>query len=145
MVGEPTAPFGGLRWSAIWRAAGAMAIFLVPVGLLQASQEGAAALILTGVILFLGMVAGFGAAKLAWERPIPNGAAAGALAYLFVQGAGFIRRAVADEDLPSIVSVIYLALLMATCGMVGAALERRTRALRVTADGPTGDEGETTR
>ncbi len=143
MAGDPAAPFGGLRWSAIWRAAGAMAVFLVPVGLLQASQDGSAALILTGVILLLGMVAGFGAAKLAVDRPIPNGAAAGALAYLIVQGAGVVRRVVAGEDLPSAVNVVYLALLMATCGMVGAALERRTRALRVAADDPRGDEGAT--
>jgi len=127
-----------LRWDAIWRAAVSVSVFLLPIGILQRvlvdndtiEAGSAASFAFFAVILVLGAIAGFGAAKLARERPIPNGAAAAALAYLIVQGAGLVRRLVSGGSLPSPFSVVYLALLMATCGMLGAALERRSRPLR---------------
>jgi hypothetical protein len=141
-VTDPEAPrvsaVRALRWDAIWRAAVSVSVFLLPIGIVQrvlvdndTIEAGSAASFgFFGVILLLGAIAGFGAAKLARERPVPNGAAAAALAYLIVQGAGLIRRAVTGGSLPSPLSVVYLALLMATCGMLGAALERRSRPLR---------------
>ncbi len=137
---QPQEPaLAALRWGAIWRAAVSVSVFLLPIGILQRvlidndtiepGSPGSFAFF--AVILVLGAVAGFGAAKLARERPIPNGAAAAALAYLIVQGAGLLRRLIWDSStLPSPFSVVYLALLMATCGMLGAALERRSRPLR---------------
>ncbi len=135
----PETAFRALRWGAIWRAAVSVSVFLLPIGILQRvlvdndtiEAGGLGSLAFFAVILLLGAVAGFGAAKLARERPIPNGAAAAALAYLIVQGAGLVRRLIWDaSSLPSPFSVVYLALLMATCGMLGAALERRSRPLR---------------
>jgi hypothetical protein len=127
-----------LRWAAIWRAAVSVSVFLLPIGILQRvwvdngtiEKDSPASFGIFAIILVLGAVAGFGAAKLAQQRPIPNGAAAAALAYLIVQGAGLVRRLFSGGSLPSPVSIVYLALLMATCGMLGAVLERRTRPLR---------------
>lgn len=127
-----------LRWDAIWRAAISVSLFLIPIGILQRVlidndtivQGGPAALVLSALILTLGAVAGFGAAKLARTHVLPNGAAAAALAYLIAQTAGLIRRSITGGTTPSVVTIAYLALLMATCGMLGAALERRSRALR---------------
>lgn len=127
-----------LRWDAIWRAAISVSLFLIPMGIIQRvlidhgtiDKGGTAALVLSALILTLGAVAGFGAAKLARTHVLPNGAAAAALAYLIAQAAGLLRRAIMGGTIPSVVTIAYLALLMATCGMLGAALERRSRALR---------------
>lgn len=77
-----------------------------------------------------GAIGGFGAAKLAAANPLQNGAAAAALASIGAQLLGAMRRLATGEDISSPVGWIYLALLMATCGMMGAALERRTKAYR---------------
>jgi hypothetical protein len=81
-------------------------------------------------ILFCATLGGFGAAKLAPDHAIVNGAAAGALAYLVVQIGGAIRRVIVGAEISNPLGWIYLALLMATMGMGGAALERRSRPLR---------------
>ena len=140
-----------LRWDAIWRAAISVSLFLIPIGILQRvlidngtiDKGGPAALIGSALILTLGAVAGFGAAKLARSHVLPNGAAAAALAYLIAQAAGILRRAIMGGTIPSIVTIAYLALLMATCGMLGAALERRSRALREPVNQPETNQPET--
>ncbi len=127
-----------LRWPAIWRAAVSVSIFVIPIGVLQrvlvdrkTIERGSSAIyLITFVILVLGMVAGFGAAKLARTHVLPNGAAAGALTYLIAEVASLVRAAVFGGTSQPFIGVIYLALLMATCGMFGAGLERRSRALR---------------
>jgi len=127
-----------LRWSAIWRPAMSVSLFLLPIGIAQRvlvdngtlEKGGAGSLLISLIILVLGAIAGFGAAKLAPERPLPNGAAAAALAYGIVQGGGLLRKLFAGGTLVSPVQLVYLALLMATCGMAGAALERKSRILR---------------
>ena len=129
---------GDLRWPAIWRAAVSVSVFLIPVGLLQrvlldrkTIEPGTTPIYLfTFVILVLGMVAGFGAAKLARTHVLPNGAAAGALAYLIAVAAAIVRVGLFGGTTQSAVGVIYNTLLMATCAMFGAGLERRSRALR---------------
>ena len=128
----------GLRWNAIWRAALSVATFALPIGLCQQwlrdsdrMEAGSPANYLFFLaILGCGALGGFGAAKLAPHDPLPNGAAAAALAYLGVQAAGIVRRLVAGDPISSPLAWIYLSLLMATCGMLGAALERRSRPLR---------------
>jgi len=127
-----------LRWDAIWRSAISVSLFLIPIGLGSQilldngtiPKGGGAAIGISALILLMGAVAGFGAAKLARTHVLPNGATAAAIAYLIAQVAGIVRRAIFGGHIPSLITVAYLTLLMATCGMLGAALERRSRALR---------------
>lgn len=120
-----------LRWTAIWQPALSVALFLLPVAIvMEAVRPSGAVLGLCFVgILFLAATAGFGAAKLAPERPLPNGAAAAALSYAIVQSIGIVSHLVSGEG-SAFLTYVYLALLMATCGMLGAMLERRTRVMR---------------
>ena len=112
--------------------------FALPLGLLQKwlvesgriHSGDAINLILYFAILFCGAMGGFAAAKLAPDAPLQNGAAAGALATLVIEVGGAIRRTLVGEPVSSPIAWLYLALLMATCAMLGAALERRSRGLR---------------
>jgi hypothetical protein len=121
----------GLEWSAIWRAALSMAFLYLPIALLMEalhlSSTGALPFYL--LILAIAAMGGFGAAKLAPERPLPNGAAAAALGYAIVQGIGIVKHLITGQR-SSWLGYVFLALLLATCGMLGAMLERRTRAMR---------------
>ena len=128
---EPVGVLDGLVWGAIWRAGLSLAFLFLPIALIMESLElsDTEALPFFAVILFLGAVGGFGAAKLAPDRPLPNGAAAAAFGYVLVQGIGVIRHLFTGED-STVLTYIFLALLMATCGMLGAMLERRTRVMR---------------
>jgi hypothetical protein len=128
----------GLRWDAIWRAGLSVSMFLLPVALVQQwlvddgsiDDTSLGSLLFFFVYLFLAGVAGFGAGKLAPDRPIPNGAAAAAFAYALVQAVGVVRRVITGDELSSPIVYVYLALLMATCGTLGAMLERRSRSMR---------------
>ncbi len=142
---EERATFGGsLRWNAIWRSALSVATFALPIGITQQwlrdsdrmAADSPMNFVFIAAILFCATLGGFGAAKLAPEHPLPNGAAAGALAYLGVQLVGLVRRLAVGEDVSNPLGWIYLALLMATMGMAGAALERRSRPLRETPSRP---------
>ncbi len=125
-----------LDWSAVWRPALSVCVFLLPVGILQTvlvhdksiAKGGGVNLLLFGVILFLTAVAGFGAGRLTSYDLAKHGAAAGALAYAIVQGVGIIHHVIIGESLDP-VGYVYLGLLSATCGMLGAMLERRQRRL----------------
>ena len=133
-----TDPAPRLEWPAIWRAALSVATFAVPIGLAQQwlvgsgriSADGAVNLVLFFAVLCCGAIGGFGAAQLCRARPLHNGAAAAALAYLAIQAGGALRRLIVGEPLANPLGWIFLALLMATCGTAGAALEGRTRAAR---------------
>jgi len=126
-----------LDWSAIWKSALSICVFLLPVGIAQVvlvhdktiDKGSAVNLLLFAAILFLTAVAGFGAARLVDHDLAQHGAAAGALAYVLVQGAGVIHHLIVGESLQSPISFIYLGLLSSTCGMLGAMLERRQRRL----------------
>lgn len=131
-----------LQWSAIWKPAVSVSALLLPLALWQQwlidrddiEAGGAESLLFVGVFLFLAATCGYGAARLAARRLLPHGAAAAGLAYCIVQGIGVVRHLIAGEALGSPVSFAYLALLMATCGMLGAMLERRTRRLEALRD-----------
>ncbi len=116
----------GLQWPAIWRAGLSASCFLLPLAIVQqvTRPKGAALALCYLLYLFFAAVAGFGGAKLAPERRLPNGAAAAALGYVVVQVVGIVRRVVSDDPIRPL-AYISLALLMATCGMFGAMLERR--------------------
>lgn len=115
-----------LDWPAVWRPAVSIALALLPIAIIQAtlSPSGIVNGLLFGLILFLCAAAGFGAARLAPDRPLPHGAAAGALSYGLVQTVGVVLRLARGEELAP-VGYVYLALLCATCGMLGAMLGRR--------------------
>ncbi len=126
-----------LRWSAIWRAAITVATFALPIGLLQKwlveshriDKGGAANLLLYLAILFTGMLGGYAAGKLEPDGGVQNGAAASFLAGLSIAVGGAIRRSIVGLPVSSPVGWINLALLMATCAMLGAVVERRSRGL----------------
>jgi hypothetical protein len=120
-----------LHWSAIWRAGLSVATILLPVAIVMevVRPRGLGLALCFVLILFLAAVSGFGAARLAPDHPLPNGAAAAALGYAIVQGIGIIHHAIAGGGV-SPIAYVYLALLMASCGMLGAMLERRTRVMR---------------
>ncbi|MBV6508807.1 MAG: hypothetical protein JJLCMIEE_01873 [Acidimicrobiales bacterium] len=73
------------------------------------------------LIVLAGAVGGFVSGRRAPDSPLLHGAVASASAYLLVQGIGVIRRLIAGDPL-NWLSYLYLAVLMATCGMLGALL-----------------------
>ena len=87
-------------------------------------------MLFVAVFLFLAAACGYAAARLASDQLLQHGAAAAAIAYAIVQGIGIIRHLIVGREvLTQLLSYVFLALLMATCGMLGAMLERRTRRL----------------
>jgi hypothetical protein len=123
-----------LNWAAVWKSALSISLFLVPLGILQTvlihgktiSKGSGVNLVIFGVFLFLTAVAGFGAARQVDHDLAQHGAAAGAAAYVIVQGIGFIHHLILGDH-QDVFGYVYLALLSATCGMLGAMLERRQR------------------
>jgi len=133
-----------LYWFAIWRAAVTTATFALPLGLFQqwligseriSKSDPSNYLIYFG-ILFCGALGGYAAAKLAPDSWQQNGAAAAALAYFAIQVAGAIRQIIVGEDISSPLGWIFLALLMATCGMLGARVHRAMTPRQPGADRP---------
>ena len=127
-------------WSAIWRAALSVATFAVPLALAQnwltdsgrIESDGSANYLLFGLILLCGVIGGFGGAALVDHKKLEHGAAAAAVATMAIHVAGAVRRILAGEPLSSPLAWMFTALLMATCGMIGAALEKKTSGLRST-------------
>jgi hypothetical protein len=127
-----------LEWRAVWQPALSVSVFLLPLAILQQvlvdhgtiDRSGSASMLFYAVFLFLAAACGYAAARLASDRLLQHGAAAAALAYVVVQGIGIVRHLiVGGEVLTRLPSYVFLALLMATCGMLGAMLERRSRRL----------------
>ena len=78
------------------------------------------------LILMSAAVGGWVAGRHAPGRALPNGAAAAALGYLVVQVIGLVVAASSGGfDGLALIGVAYLTLLMATCGMIGAAIANR--------------------
>ena len=76
------------------------------------------------VILFGGAAGGFAVMRLAPSSRLSAAAGAAATAYGIVQTIGVVRRLLTDQPI-SWLAFPLLALLMATCGMLGGAFERR--------------------
>lgn len=91
-------------------------------------------MLFVALYLFLAACSGFAAARLAPDKLLQHGAATAGLAYCIVQGIGVIRHLIVGEAVGSFIGFAYLALLMATCGMLGAMLERRQRRLHALRD-----------
>lgn len=135
-----------LRWPVVWRAAVSVIILALPLGLLQQwlvdsgriDKGDAVNLVLYFAILFTGVLGGFAAGRLAPDAGLQNGAAASGLATLAIEVGGAIRRTIVGASISSPIAWLYLALLMATCAMLGAAFERRSRGLRPGGPDPKG-------
>jgi hypothetical protein len=82
------------------------------------------AFVLWAVILLGGAAGGWATIRLSPAAPLPYAAGAAALAYATVQTIGVIRRLIVGGDI-SWVAYPFLALLMATCGMLGGLFARR--------------------
>lgn len=123
-----------LYWSAIWRGAVTTGTFAVPIALLGGwlvdsnRIEGGDAIVylLNLIVLFCGAAGGYAAAKLSPTSLIQNGAAAAGLASITISVAGAVRRTIAGDDVSNPLGWILLALLMATAGMFGGYILRRT-------------------
>lgn len=76
------------------------------------------------LILFGAAAGGWGVIRLCPDAGLAHAAAAGALAYLVVQAIGVVSRTIRDEPL-SWLAYPLLALLMATCSMLGGMFGRR--------------------
>ncbi len=134
---EPAEPTGGviaaLRLDAILRGAAVTALLSGPLAIINSlAQSGrdnpspAVGALFSLLILMSAAVGGWVAGKNAPGRAIPNGAAAAAAGYLLVQLIGVVvATASGGIDGLAFVGIIYLSLLMATCGMIGAAIANR--------------------
>lgn len=81
-------------------------------------------LLLWLVILFGGAAGGFAVLRLAPAARLSHAATAAAVAYVVVQTIGVVRRLFVGAPI-SWLAFPLLATLMATCGMLGGAFERR--------------------
>ncbi|MEZ5373247.1 MAG: hypothetical protein R2704_11000 [Microthrixaceae bacterium] len=135
----PTGPDGGasppasLSTEAVLHGGLVTALLCGPLALANwAAQAGRSepsagvAAVFSLLILLSAGVGGWRAGSRAPDRPLPNGAAAAAAGYLAVQAVGLVVAAASGGlDLGTVVGVAYLAVLMATCGMIGAAIGHR--------------------
>lgn len=76
------------------------------------------------VIMFGAAAGGFAVLRLSRTAGLIHAASAGFWAYVIVQGIGVVRRLFSGAPI-SWLALPFLALLMATCGMLGGAFERR--------------------
>ena len=85
----------------------------------EEGDEASGAVFLAFLLILGGLaIGGFVAGRLQPNTPLLHGAAAAATAYLTIQGVLAARRLLADESV-SWLAIVFLALLAASCGMVG--------------------------
>lgn len=96
--------------------------FLVDSGDLDPSSP--AAFLLWALILFGGAAGGWATIRLSPPASLAYAAGAAALAYIAIQSVGVVLRLLDGRSI-SWVAYPFLALLMATCGMLGGAFARR--------------------
>ena len=95
-------------------------------------------LLLFALILLGGASGGWAVIRLSSTARLPHAAGAAAGAYLIAQAIGVVLRLARGDDL-SWVGYPFLALLMATCGMLGGMFARRWQ--QQSGPGPSGDGG----
>lgn len=134
---EPREPAGGalaaLRFDAIVRGGAVTALLCGPLAVANSlAQSGrqdpspAVGAIFSLLILMSAGAGGWVAGRSAPGRAVPNGAVAAAAGYLVVQAIGLLVAAVSGGvDGLALIGIVYLSLLMATCGMIGAAIANR--------------------
>jgi hypothetical protein len=117
---------------ALWRGTITALVVVLPAGVLNqvlvnsGDLEAASpfTFVLWILILLGGASGGWAVVRLSPAAPLAWAAGAAALAYGIVQAIGVVRRLLADEPIGWL-GYPLLALLMATCGMLGGMLARR--------------------
>lgn len=130
---------------ALWRGAVTALVVALPAGVLNQflvdSGEIAAAspyaLLFWILILFGGAAGGWAVIRLSPAARLSYAAGAGALAYAVVQGIGVVKRLIQDDPI-SWLAFPLLAVLMATCAMLGGMYARRWMAQNNQADSGAG-------
>lgn len=118
--------------AALWRGTITALVLVVPAAILNQLLIDAGdieplsvfALFFWALILLGGAAGGWAVIRLSPEADLRHAAAAAALAYVLIQTVGAVRRLI-DGDEIGWVAYPMLALLMATCGMLGGMLARR--------------------
>ena len=131
---EPTpGAFAALSMDAIVRGGAVTALLCGPLAIVNSLAQsgrdnpssGIGALFSLLILMSAG-VGGWVAGGSAPGRAVPNGAAAAAAGYLVVQAIGLLVATVSGGvDGLALIGMVYLSLLMATCGMIGAAIANR--------------------
>ena len=102
-------------------------------------HEDPSAAVYVAYLLILGgfFLGGYVAGRLQPNPPMIHGAVAAALAYLALQGIFLVRRLVADESV-AVLGILFLTLLVASCGMGGGLLAswRHSRRIDRTSEEP---------
>lgn len=117
---------------ALWRGAVTALVVALPAGILnqflvdsgEISAGSPFALLFWVLILFGGAAGGWAVIRLSPAARLSYAAAAGALAYAVVQGVGVIKRLIQGDSI-SWLAFPLLAVLMATCAMLGGMYARR--------------------
>jgi hypothetical protein len=114
---------------ALWRGTVTALVVALPAGVLNQLlvDDGATfgALVLWLLILLGAAAGGWAVIRLAPDAPLSYAAGAGGFAYVIVQSIGVVRRLIAGDEI-SWLAFPFLAVLMATCGMLGGMFSRRT-------------------
>ena len=116
---------------AMWRGTITALVVVLPVAVLNNVVVGGGedpgsplVLLLFALILLGGAAGGWAVIRLSSTARLPHAAGAAALAYVIAQTLGVVLRLLRGDDL-SWVGYPFLALLMATCGMLGGMFARR--------------------
>lgn len=116
----------------LWRGAVTALVVALPAGILNqllvdsgdVEKTSPVTYLFVLLILFGGAAGGWAVIRLAPTARLAYAAGAAALAYVLVQGIGVLIRLVSGDTI-SWLSYPFLALLMATCGMLGGMFARR--------------------
>lgn len=114
---------------ALWRGTITALVVVLPVAVLNnvvvagGDTTSPLVLLLFALILLGGAAGGWAVIRLSSTARLPHAAGAAALAYVIAQSIGVVLRLVRGDDL-SWVGYPFLALLMATCGMLGGMFAR---------------------
>lgn len=118
--------------AALWRGVITGLVLVMPAAILNnflvddgTIDPGHPAVYLFWILILLGgAAAGWATIRLAPSAQLAHAAVAGAGAYLIAQGIGVVLRLISGESI-SWLSFPFLAILMATCGMLGGMFARR--------------------
>lgn len=117
---------------AFWRGVVTTLVVTLPAGILnqllvdsgEIEASSPLAMIFWLLILLGGGAGGWAVVRLAPRAKLSHAAGAAALAYALTQSFGVVKRLIEGEHI-SWLAYPFLALLMATCGMLGGAFARR--------------------
>jgi len=118
---------------AFWRGVITTLVVALPVGVFNQvlvdsgdiDEASPATILFVVLILFGGAAGGWAVIRLSRPAPLSYAAGAAALAYVVVQGLGVVKRLIWGPDDFSWFGYLFLASLMAMCGMLGGMFGRR--------------------